>query len=88
MKLISIGFGNYVSADKILTVLSPESAPIKRLISDAKEKGTLIDASFGRSTKTVLFMSSGHIILSALLPAVISEQIDPGSIAKEDFIND
>ena len=88
MKFISIGFGNFVSVEKIMTIVSPESAPIKRVIADAKEKGLLIDASFGRSTKAVLIMTSGHVILSALVPAVLSERIDPSSIVKEELNND
>ncbi len=72
---INIGFGNYVSADKIISILSPDSAPIKRMISDGKERGILIDASFGRSTKSVILMSSNHIILSAMSPEAVSAQI-------------
>ena len=88
MNFISIGFGNFVSVEKIMTIVSPESAPIKRVIADAKEKGLLIDASFGRSTKAVLIMTSGHVILSALVPAILSERIDPSSIVKEELNND
>ena len=62
MKLISIGFGNLVSAERILSIVSPESAPIKRMIQDARERGLLIDASFGRSTKSVLTMDSAQEI--------------------------
>ena len=72
MKLINIGFGNLVSADRILAVVSPESAPIKRIISDVKERGLLVDASFGRATKAVILMDSGHVILSALQPETIA----------------
>ncbi len=72
MKLINIGFGNLVSAGRILAVISPESAPIKRVISDVKERGLLVDASFGRRTKSVLLMDSGHVILSALQPDTIA----------------
>lgn len=68
MKLISIGFGNYVSDEKIVSVISPDSAPIRRAIQDSRDRGKLIDASFGRSTKSVIFMESGHVILSALSP--------------------
>ncbi len=68
MTLLPIGFGNYVSAEMILTVLSPDSAPIKRMVSESREKGMLIDASFGRSTRAVLVMSSGHVVLSARTP--------------------
>lgn len=66
MKLINIGFGNMVSDSKIVTVVAPESAPIKRLIHDAQDKGMLIDATYGRKTKSVIIASSGHVILSAL----------------------
>ena len=68
MKLVNIGYGNMVSADRIVAVISPESAPIKRAIQDVRERGLLIDASFGRSTKSVLFMESGNVILSAMTP--------------------
>ena len=73
---INIGFGNYVSNAKIVSILSPDSAPIKRMISDGKERGTVVDASFGRSTKSVILTSSNHIILSALTPSELSEQIN------------
>ena len=68
MKLLAIGFGNYLSEDKILSILSPDSAPIKRMIADCREKGLLVDASFGRSTRAVILMNSGHAILSAMTP--------------------
>ncbi len=74
MRLIGIGFGNLVSAERIISVVSPESAPIKRMIQDAREKGLLIDASFGRSTKAVLVMDSGNVILSALTPEVLAQR--------------
>jgi len=74
MKLISIGFGNLVSAERIVSIVSPESAPIKRLIQEVREKGLLIDASFGRSTKSVLFMDSGNVILSALAPETLAQR--------------
>lgn len=66
MKLINIGFGNMVNGDRVIAVVSPDSAPIKRLIQDAREKGTLIDASFGRKTQAVLIMDSDHVILSGI----------------------
>ena len=72
MKLIGIGFGNLVSAERIVAIVSPESAPIKRMIQDARERGLLIDASFGRSTKSVLTMDSGNVILSALPPETVA----------------
>ena len=74
MRLIGIGFGNLVSAERIISVVSPESAPIKRMIQDAREKGLLIDASFGRSTKAVLVMDSGNVVLSALTPELLAQR--------------
>ena len=74
MRLIAIGFGNLVSAERIVSVVSPESAPIKRMIQDVREKGSLIDASFGRSTRSVLIMDSGHVILSALPPETLADR--------------
>jgi len=68
MKLVNIGFGNLVSADRVISIVSPDSAPIKRMIQDVRERGQLIDASFGRSTRSVLVMDSGNVILSALPP--------------------
>ncbi len=88
MQLIGIGFGSYIAADKIVTVLTPDSAPIKRMISDGRERGLLIDASFGRSTKSVLLMNSSHIVLSSLSPDELYREIqeymlsdDKGGIA-------
>ena len=72
MRLIGIGFGNLVSAERIISIVSPESAPIKRMIQDARERGLLIDASFGRSTRAVLTRDSGHVILSALTPETLA----------------
>lgn len=68
MKLVSIGFGSFVSPDRVLTVVSPESAPIKRLIQEAKDRGMCIDATYGRKTKSVFLMDTDHVILSALNP--------------------
>ena len=76
MKLINIGFGNMVSAERLLAVVSPDSAPIKRLTQEVRENGLLIDASFGRKTKAVLVMDSGHVILSALQPETISARLN------------
>ena len=81
MRFINIGFGNVVSAQRILAVLSPDSAPIKRMIQEAKERGMLVDASFGRSTRSVLLMDTDHVILSALGPEQLSGR---GSEVKED----
>ena len=74
MKLINIGFGNMVSDEKIISVVGPDSAPVKRLIHDAQDKGMLIDATYGRKTKSVIIASSGHVILSALTNEIIYER--------------
>ena len=66
MKLINIGFGNLVSAGRVVAVVSPDSAPVKRLVKEARERGMLIDASYGRSTRAVLIMDSDHVILSGI----------------------
>ena len=66
MKLINIGFGNMVSAGRVVAVVSPDSAPVKRLVKEARERGMLIDASYGRSTRAVLIMDSDHVILSGI----------------------
>ena len=76
MKLISIGFGNLVSAERIIAIVSPESAPIKRMIQDVRERGLLIDASFGRSTRSVITMDSGNVILSALPPETLAARCE------------
>ena len=75
MRLINIGFGNMVSAGRIIAVVSPESAPIKRIISDAREKGLLIDATYGRRTRAVIIVDNGCIILSAISPETISGRL-------------
>ena len=73
MKLINIGFGNLVAANRLLAVVSPDSAPIKRVIQEARERQMLIDASFGRKTASVLLMDTDHVILSAMTPEVIGQ---------------
>ena len=75
MLLIGIGFGSYIAAEKIVAVLAPDSAPIKRVIADARDRGLLIDASFGRSTRSVLQMNSNHVILSSLSPDEILKDL-------------
>lgn len=74
MKLINIGFGNSVNADRVIAMISPESAPVKRIISEAKDKKMLIDASYGRKTRTAIITDSDHVILSALSPGSLSER--------------
>lgn len=75
MKLVNIGFGNVVFADRIVAIVSPDSAPIKRMIQDAREAGNLIDASYGRRTRAVLITDSEHIILSAVQPETIANRV-------------
>ena len=74
MKLINIGFGNMVAAGRLLAVVSPDSAPIKRVIQEARDRGMLIDASYGRKTKSVLLMDTDHVILSAITPSMVTER--------------
>ena len=76
MQLINIGFGNIVSANRIIAIVSPESAPIKRIIQEAKENGTAVDATCGRRTRAVVIMDSGHIILSAVQPETVAGRLD------------
>ena len=71
-KLIHIGFGNIINAEKIVAIVSPDSAPIKRMVQGAKEKGTVIDATQGRKTKAVMVMENGSVVLSALMPETIA----------------
>lgn len=75
MKLVNIGFGNMVSADRMIAIVSPESAPIKRIIQDAKERGTLIDATHGRRTRAVIITDSDHIILTYLQAETLANRI-------------
>ena len=75
MTLINIGFGNLISAQRLLAVVSPESAPIKRIIQEARERGNLIDATYGRKTRAVLIMDSDHIVLSALQPETVAGRL-------------
>ncbi len=75
MKLINIGFGNVVSASRIVAIVSPESAPIKRIIQDARDRFQLIDATYGRRTRAVIIADSGHVILSAVQPDTMSHRI-------------
>ena len=84
MKLINIGFGNIVSANRLIAIVSPESAPIKRIIQDAREKGVLIDATYGRRTRAVLVTDSDHVILSAVQPETVANRI----VEREDDMED
>lgn len=75
MKLINIGFGNMVSSERLLSVVSPESAPIKRLVQEARDRGMLIDASYGRKTRSVIIMDTDHVVLSAIAPETIYSRV-------------
>ena len=76
MKLINIGYGNMVSANRIVTIVSPESAPIKRLRQEARDDGRAIDATYGRKTRAVIIMDSGHVILSSLITDTLASRIN------------
>ncbi len=76
MKLINIGFGNVISANRLVAIVSPDSAPIKRMVQDARDRGILIDASYGRRTRAVIIMDSDHIILSAVQPSTVAHRLD------------
>lgn len=83
MQLISIGFGNVVAANRIVAIISPDSSPIKRLVQDARDKGTLVDATYGRRTRAVVITDSGHVILSALQHETIVNRV-PGAVNPMD----
>jgi extracellular matrix regulatory protein A len=74
IRLINIGFGNIVSANRVIAIVSPESAPIKRIISDARDRGQLIDATYGRRTRAVIITDSGHVVLSAIQPETVANR--------------
>jgi extracellular matrix regulatory protein A len=74
MKLINIGFGNIVSANRVVAIVSPESAPIKRIISEARDRGQLVDATYGRRTRAVMITDSGHVVLSAIQPETVAHR--------------
>ena len=87
MKLINIGFGNLVSAQRLVAIVSPDSAPIKRMVQEARERGVLIDASFGRRTRAVLVMDNDHLVLSALQPETVANRLvdtDEGEETQND----
>lgn len=84
MKLINIGFGNMISAGRLLAVVSPESAPIKRMIQEARDRGMLIDASFGRRTRAVIVMDTDHVILSAVTPETVLGRMEDKEIPDQE----
>ena len=89
MKLINIGFGNVVAANRLVAVVSPDSAPIKRIVQESKQKGNLVDATYGRRTRSVIITDSGHIILSAIQTETVAGRLggkDTESVMEEDEI--
>lgn len=84
IKLIHIGFGNIISANRMISIVSPESAPIKRMIQDARDRGMLIDATYGRRTRAVVIMDSDHVILSAVQPETVAQRLS----VKEEIIDE
>lgn len=84
MKLINIGFGNLVSGDRIIAIVSPDSAPIKRIVQDAKEQGTLIDATYGRKTKSVIITDSDHIVLSSKNPESLGNRVSISEVSENE----
>lgn len=84
MLMLNIGYGNMVSAERIIAVVSPDSAPIKRIIQESRERGLLIDASFGRKTRSVLIADSNHVILSALQPETISGRLEGRDVTEKE----
>jgi hypothetical protein len=84
IQLINIGFGNIVSANRIIAIVSPESAPIKRIITEARERGQLVDATYGRRTRAVIITDSSHVVLSAIQPETVAHRF---VVSKESQTN-
>ena len=88
MKLINIGFGNLISESRLVAIVSPESAPIKRMIQESKENGSLIDATHGRRTRAVIITDSDHIVLTYLQPETVAARIDDTDIVQDAVFNE
>lgn len=93
VKLINIGYGNIVSAGRVIAIVSPESAPIKRIVQDARDSGRLVDATYGRRTRAVIIMDSDHVVLSAIQPETVAHRFvntrgDDGRSGAEDRSDD
>ena len=84
MQLVNIGFGNVVNSDRVISIVSADSAPIKRLVQEAKDSKTAIDATYGRRTRAVLIMDSGHIVLSAIQPETVAARMDKNISVEEN----
>lgn len=85
IRLINIGFGNIVSANRIIAIVSPESAPIKRIVQEARDKGVLIDATYGRRTRAVLITDSDHVVLSAVQPETVANRLNDTDEEEEEL---
>lgn len=83
IKLINVGFGNIVAANRVVAVVGPESAPIKRIVQEARDRGSLIDATYGRRTRAVIVTDSGHLVLSAVQPETVAQRLIPPTDAGE-----
>ena len=83
-KLVNIGFGNIIAADKVIAIVSPDSAPIKRIVQEARDRGVLIDATYGRRTRAVLITDSDHVILSAVLPETVAGRMDDDEVEDDE----
>ena len=84
MKLLNIGFGNMVSTERLVAIVSPDSAPIKRMIQEGRDRGVLIDATYGRKTRSVVIMDSDHIILSAIQPDTVAARLNGKEVVEEE----
>lgn len=84
MKLVNIGFGNIIALDRVISIVSPDSAPIKRLVQEAKDNKMAIDATYGRKTRAVIVMDSGHVVLSAIQPETVVARIDKDIIERNE----
>ena len=84
MKFINIGFGNIISSNRLVAAVSPESAPIKRIIQDARDNGKLVDATYGRKTRAVIIMDSEHVILSSVQPETVAGRLDKNITQEEN----
>ena len=88
IKLVNIGYGSIISANRVIAIVSPESAPIKRIIQDARDRGTLIDATYGRRTRAVIITDSDHVILSAIQPETVANRFDVEDDDEEEIEED
>lgn len=84
IKLVNIGFGNIVSANRIVAIVSPDSAPIKRIITEARDRGVLIDATYGRRTRAVIITDSDHVVLSAVQPETVANRLNREAVVVEE----